>query len=69
MKKLLTKQYMTVYVSSIIMIIFIWLLLSLFFVFGGKDANENEPQYLVSSFEQYVIDNQDIRISEEGKKY
>ena len=67
MKTILTKRYMTVYIASVIMIIFIWLLLSVFFIFGGKDTDGNEPQYLVNSFEQYVIEAQGVKISEEGK--
>ena len=59
---------MTVYTFSIFTIIVIWLLLSVFLIFGGKDTNANEPQYLVNRFGQYIIENQNIKISEEGKR-
>ena len=55
---------MTVYTFSIFTIIVIWLLLSVFLIFGGKDTNANEPQYLVNRFGQYIIENQNIKISE-----
>lgn len=68
MKKKLTKLYMEIYTFSIFLIVVIWILLSVFFIFGGKDSNENEPQYLVNRFGQYVTEEQEIKISEEGKK-
>ena len=68
MKRTLTKQYMTVFFLSIIAIIFIWLLLTYVFVFSGKGVGKNQPQYLVNEFEQYVVQEDVVSISEEGQK-
>lgn len=59
---------MTVFVTSVVLIVSIWILLSYIFIFGGKDAKINEPQYLVNRFEQYVRFDDEIYITNQGKE-
>lgn len=59
---------MTVFVTSVVLIVSIWILLSYIFIFGGKDAKINEPQYLVNRFEQYVRFDDKIYITNQGKE-
>ena len=59
---------MTVFVTSVVLIVSIWILLSYIFIFGGKDAKINEPQYLVNRFEEYVRFDDKIYITNQGKK-
>lgn len=68
MKTKLTKKYMTVFVVSVVLIVAIWILLSYIFIFSGKDAKVNEPQYLINRFEEYVNFENEISINGEGKK-
>lgn len=59
---------MTVFVTSVVLIVLIWILLSYIFIFAGKDAKINEPQYLVNRFEQYVRFDDKIYITNQGKE-
>ena len=59
---------MTVFVTSAVLIVSIWILLSYIFIFGGKDAKINEPQYLVNRFERYVRFDDKIYITNQGKE-
>lgn len=59
---------MTVFVTSVVLIVSIWILLSYIFIFGGKDVKINEPQYLVNRFEQYVRFDDKIYITNQGKE-
>ena len=68
MKKKLTRKYMSIFVSSVVLIVSIWILLSYVFIFGGKEAKVNEPQYLVNRFEQYVNFDDKVKITNQGKE-
>ncbi len=59
---------MTVFVTSVVLIVSIWILLSYIFIFCGKDVKINEPQYLVNRFEQYVRFDDKIYITNQGKE-
>lgn len=68
MKKKLTRKYMSIFVSSVVLIVSIWILLSYVFIFGGKEAKVNEPQYLINRFEQYVNFDDKVKITNQGKE-
>lgn len=68
MKDEIVIKFIKYTVFSALSILLLWLFISYLLLFSGKSANQNAPEYLVSTFEQYIqISDKQIKVSKEGE--
>ena len=69
MKNRIVIEFVKYTVFAAVSILLLWLLISYLLLYSGKSANQNAPEYLVSTFEQYIqISDRQIKVSKVGEQ-